>query len=115
MAQVPVEAMRSLTLLLSPMAPHLSEEVWQTLGHEGTLAYEAWPEWDEALCEETTVTMAVQVNGKVKAEITLPKDADQDLAKELAMAAPKVSALLEGKEVKKFIYVPGKIVNIVAK
>lgn len=113
--QVPGEAMRALTLLLSPMAPHLCEEVWQQLGHKDTLAYEPWPKWDEELCEEASITMAVQVNGKVKAEITLPQGANQDLAREAAMAAPKVIASIDGKEVKKFIYVPGKIVNIVAK
>ena len=90
-------------------------QVWEALGNEGTLAYAPWPEFDEKLCEVTTVTMAVQVNGKVKAQIELPKAADEDLAREIALGQPKVSDFLKGKEIKKFIYVPGRIVNVVAK
>ena len=88
-------------------------QVWEALGNEGTLAYAPWPEFDEKLCEVTTVTMAVQVNGKVKAQIELPKAADEDLAREIALGQPKVSDFLKGKEIKKFIYVPGRIVNVV--
>ena len=83
------------------------------LGNEETLAREPWPTYDEAMCEETTVTMGVQVNGKVRGEIQLPKDADESMARELALADPKVQKFTEGKEIKKFIYVPGRIVNVV--
>ena len=110
---VPEEALTKLTLCLSPFAPHLCEEVWSLLGHDDTLAYESWPTYDEALCEETTVTMGVQVNGKVRGEIQLPKDADEAMAKELALANDKVQKFTDGKEIKKFIYVPGRIVNVV--
>jgi len=113
--QVPVEAVTVLVLLLSPMAPHLAEEAWQLLGNSHTLAYEPWPVFDEALCIETTITMAVQVNGKVRSTIEISKTAEEVAAKELALADPKVIKFLEDKEVKKFIYVPGRIVNIVAK
>ena len=112
---VPAAAVRDLALLLSPMAPHLAEECWQMLGGTASLAYEAWPEYDEALCVETTVTMGVQVNGKVRAQIEIAKDADEEAARALALAEPKVQKFLEGKEVKKFVYVPGRIVNLVAK
>ena len=110
---VPEEALTKLTLCLSPFAPHLCEEIWSMLGNEETLAREPWPTYDEAMCEETTVTMGVQVNGKVRGEIQLPKDADESMARELALADPKVQKFTEGKEIKKFIYVPGRIVNVV--
>ena len=85
------------------------------LGNKDTLAYEGWPTYDEAMCVETTVTMGVQVNGKVRAQIEIAKDADEEAARALALAEPKVQKFLEGKEVKKFVYVPGRIVNLVAK
>jgi len=111
--QLPAEPVRNLALLLSPMAPHLGEEVWEMLGQEGGLAYAPWPEFDEAKCEETSVTMGVQVNGKARGSISLPKDATEAMAKELALADEKVAKFVDGKEIKKFIYVPGRIVNIV--
>ena len=79
------------------------------------MASHAWVEWDEAKCVGATVTMAVQVNGKVRAKISLAPDAAEDAAKELAFAEEGVQKFTEGKDVKKVIYVPGKILNIVAK
>jgi leucyl-tRNA synthetase len=111
--ELPREPTRALVLLLSPMAPHVAEEAWQLLGHADTLAYEAWPEFDDALCEEAFVVMGVQVNGKVRGQIRLPKDADEATARELALAEAKVEKFILGKEIKKFIYVPGRIVNVV--
>ena len=83
------------------------------LGSKETITYEAWPTFDAAACVETSVTMGVQVNGKVRGEIQIPKDADEATARELALAEPKVARFVDGKEVKKFIYVPGRIVNVV--
>jgi leucyl-tRNA synthetase len=111
--QVPREAITKLTLLLSPFAPHLGEEMWAKLGNDESLAYEPWPEYDAALCEVNTVTMGVQVNGKVRGEIELAKDAEEAEARELALADEKVAKFVGGKEIKKFVYVPGRIVNIV--
>jgi len=113
--QLPAEPVEKLALLVSPLAPHLGEEAWQMLGHEQSLAYEPWPEYDEAKCVETDVVMAVQVNGKVRAEIKIAKDAAEAEARELAAASENVQKFLDGKEVKKFIYVPGRIINFVAK
>ena len=110
---VPREPLTKLTLMLSPFAPHLCEEIWSMLGNKDTLAYEGWPTYDEAMCVETTVTMGVQVNGKVRGEIELPKDADEAVAKELALGNGNVQKFVDGKDIKKFVYVPGRIVNIV--
>ena len=112
-AAVPHEPLHKLTLCLAPFAPHLAEEIWQMLGHSDTLTYEPWPTYDAALAEETTVTMGVQVNGKVRGEISLPKDADEATAKQLALADAKVAKFVGDNDIKKFIYVPGRIVNIV--
>ncbi|KAL1523982.1 hypothetical protein AB1Y20_018897 [Prymnesium parvum] len=110
---LPEEPVSNLALLLSPMAPHLGEEVWQTLGNDGSLAYVPWPKYDEAKCVESTVTMGVQVNGKVRGEIQVSREADEATVKELALSNVKVAKFTDGKEIKKFIYVPGKIVNLV--
>jgi leucyl-tRNA synthetase len=113
--QVPREAAEKLTLMVSPFAPHLGEECWSLLGHDDTLAYHPWVEHDEALCVDNTVKMGVQVNGKTRGEIEIPKDADQEGAMAEAMKVQSVSNQLDGKDVKKIIYVPGRILNIVAK
>jgi len=112
---VPKEAAEKLALMVSPIAPHIGEECWSMLGHDKSLAYHEWVEYDEALCIDNTVTMGVQVNGKVRGEIEIAKDANQDAAMEEAMKQAKVVGQLEGKDVKKIIYVPGRILNIVAK
>jgi len=110
---VPREAMRALALILSPFAPHLGEELWRLQGNAASLAHEPWPAWDEALCVDDVVEMAVQVNGKVRGRVTLGRDASEDEARTAALSADGVASFTAGKQVKKFIYVPGKIVNIV--
>jgi leucyl-tRNA synthetase len=110
---VPREAMRAFTLILSPFAPHLGEELWRLLGSPSPLAFASWPQWDEALCIDDQVEMAVQVNGKVRGRVVLSRNASEDEARAAALAAEGVSGFTAGKQVKKFIYVPGKIVNIV--
>lgn len=113
--EVPLEAAEKLSLMVSPFAPHLGEECWSILGHEESLAYHEWVEFDEALCIDNTITMGVQVNGKVRGEIEIPKDADQETAVAEAMKQARVSNQLEGKDIKKIIFVPERILNIVAK
>ena len=108
------EAFETLIKLFGPMMPHLAEELWQELGHETLLAESPWPEVDESLLTQDTITVGVQVNGKRRAEITLPADADEAAAREIALSENNVKKFTEGKDIKKFIYVPGKIVNVVA-
>lgn len=110
---VPHEAAEKLALMVSPFAPHLGEECWSLLGHSKTLAYQPWVEWDESLCVDNTVKIGVQVNGKVRGEIEIAKDSPQDLAVQEALRQERVAFFLEGKTVKKVIYVPGRILNIV--
>ena len=107
--EVPREAVEKLALMVSPIAPHLGEECWNLLGHEDTLAFEPWVVFDEELCIDTTVKMGVQVNGKVRGQIEIDKNADQEIAMAEAMKESRVEAQLEGKEIKKIIYVPGRI------
>ncbi|NMD85705.1 leucine--tRNA ligase [Victivallis vadensis] len=111
--RVPREAAEKFVLLLSPFAPHIGEELWSTLGHAETLAYEPWPVWDEKVLEVNEVEILVQVLGKPKARLMMPVDADQEAASKLALAAPEVQAALGGKPVRKVIYVPKRLVNIV--
>ncbi len=111
--RVPREAAEKFVLLLSPFAPHIGEELWSTLGHAETLAYEPWPVWDEKVLEVNEVEILVQVLGKPKARLMMPVDAVQEAASKLELAAPEVQAALGGKPVRKVIYVPKRLVNIV--
>ena len=108
------EAIEFLIRGFNPMMPHITEELWAQLGHKTILAEMAWPEIDPTLLKSDSVTIAVQVNGKVKATITLPKDSDQKDAEATALADPGVQRALDGKQVRKVIVVPNKIVNVVA-
>ena len=110
----PREALEALTLLISPFAPHVAEEVWMKLGHDKSLAYERWPSFDEALCIDDADELAVQVNGKVRGHVDPPAAAPCETdARDAALAVASVKAAMVDKAIKKFIYVPGKIVNIV--
>ena len=111
----PRKTLEPFVLLLGPYAPHLSEELWGMLGHEGSNAYEAWPEADTSLLVEDTVTLAVQVNGKMRGKIELAADASQADAMSLAMAQENIAKFVgDEADIKKIIYVPGKILNVVA-
>ncbi|QEH37252.1 Leucine--tRNA ligase [Aquisphaera giovannonii] len=110
----PKSAMETFTLLLSPLAPHLAEELWQLLGHATTLAYEPWPTYDPALLKDDEVEVPVQVNGKLRARITVPADADAARLESAARGDERIVALLEGKTIRKVVVVPGKLVNFVA-
>ena len=112
--QLPKEYMEGFVKLLSPVAPHLAEELWSRLGHEETITYEEWPVYDEAKLVDDEVEIVVQLNGKVKAKLNVPADADKEQLEELAKNNEKVKEQLEGKTIRKVIAVPGKLVNIVA-
>lgn len=113
-AEAKREALETLVMLISPMMPHLAEELWHDLGHETLVADAAWPQVIEALTVDSSVKQAVQVNGKVRDVIEVPVDADKDAVEKLAMASDKIQKFIEDKTVRKVIVVPGKIVNIVA-
>ena len=101
--------------LLAPYAPHMAEELWHELALGESVHTQEYPEFDEALIKEDTIKLAVQINGKVRAEIEIPADASEDEVREVALANGNIKKHLTDKEIVKFIYVPGKIVNIVAK
>ena len=106
---------RTLLILLNPFAPHMTEEMWQQLGFEGQIAHAQWPAFDEAKCVDSTVEIAVQVNGKVRAKLVVPANISKDDAIAAAKADEVVAKLVEGKTICKEIHVPGKLVNIAVK
>ena len=110
---VPREAAEKLSLMLSPLAPHLAEELWQQLGHEKTLAYEKWPEVDESLIGEEEITIVIQVNGKKRDELRVGAETSAEEIERLALDSERVQAVLAGKPAKKVIVVPGRLVNVV--
>ena len=111
----PKEFAEGLIKLLSPVCPHICEEIWQILGHDDTIAYESWPEYDEAKCIDNEIEIAVQVNGKIKARLVIPADASQDDALAAAKGDPDVAKAIEGMQIIKELYVKGRLVNIVVK
>lgn len=111
---IPREAAETFVILLSPFAPHLCEELWSELGHEGTIAYVKWPEYDEKYLKASEVEIAVQVSGKIKARIMMAPDLSQEEMRDKAMANPAVSEAIGGRAIRKVICVPGRLVNIVA-
>ena len=111
----PKVVLESFTLLLSPYAPHLSEELWERLGNQGSNAYETWPTANKSYLIEDTVTLAVQVNGKMRGKIELGLDSPESDALSVAMQQKNISKFVpDEKAIKKVIYVPGKVLNIVA-
>jgi leucyl-tRNA synthetase len=107
--------LEQFVLLLAPFAPHVAEELWARFGHADSLAYAPWPGHDETLLEEDTVEIPVQVNGKLRGKVTVPKDASQAAILTLAKEEPHVAAQLAGKSIVKEIYVPGKMLNLIVK
>ncbi|WAG31435.1 leucine--tRNA ligase [Staphylococcus chromogenes] len=101
--------------MLAPIAPHIGEELWSILGHEGTITYQPWPSYDAELLEGDVVEIVVQVNGKVRAKLEIPKNASKEEMEQFAFENENVQQAIEGKNIKKVIAVPQKLVNIVAK
>jgi leucyl-tRNA synthetase len=114
-ANAPVvrEALESTVLLLAPFVPHIAEELWEALGNSGGVAAASWPIYDAAALVEDELTIVVQVNGKLRGKITMPAGADEQEVRAVALHDEKVKTHLDGKAVKKIVYVPGKLLNIV--
>ena len=113
--KIPREYAEGFVKLMAPVAPHMMEEIWHVFGHDESVQFAAWPTYDASKLVESTVEMAVTVNGKKRGNFQIAKDASREEAQAAATALPHVKEFLEGKEIKKVIVVPNKIVNIVAK
>jgi leucyl-tRNA synthetase len=116
----PIESLRILLRLLSPFAPHLCEEIWWRLGTKfpdsgfaGLASQSSWPNWNEEYLVVDEITYAVQINGKVRGHLTVPTSADRESVEKTALCDPAILEILDGKEVKKVIVVPGRLVNLV--
>jgi len=107
------EALETLVLLIGPMMPHLAESCWQMLGQQTLLAFARWPTADKRLVISDSITIAVQVNGKVRGQITVPRAAGEDSLREAALSLDSVKRQLDGKTARRIIVVPGRIVNVV--
>lgn len=111
---LPRGAMEGFVKMLSPLAPHVAEELWSMLGHTASITFEQWPAYDESYLVEDEVEIVLQVNGKVRSKVNMSKEATKEEMEEIALADEKVSSNIEGKTIRKVIAVPGKLVNIVA-
>ncbi|MFC7787014.1 leucine--tRNA ligase [Rossellomorea sp. GCM10028870] len=111
---LPKDYVEGFIKLLSPIAPHMTEELWSKLGHEGSISYEAWPTFDESKLVDNEVEIVLQVNGKVKAKVMIPRDMNKEDLEKTAMENDEIKSQIEGKTIRKVIAVPGKLVNIVA-
>lgn len=111
----PKSAMVAFGKLLSPMAPHIAEELWQLLGNADTIAYEPWPTYDEALTKSAEVEVPLQINGKLRAKITVPAECTKEELEKLAFTDSRIQELTSGKSIVKVIVVPGRLVNVVVK
>jgi leucyl-tRNA synthetase len=103
----------ALIVLLSPFCPHIVEELWEAVGHRESIIKAPWPQYDKEAIFEEEVIVVIQVNGKLRDRLLIPVSAEEETVKEMALASPKVRRHIEGKEVRKTIFVPKKLVNIV--
>jgi leucyl-tRNA synthetase len=107
------EAIDNLLLLLAPIAPHVTEELWQRRGGEYSIHTQAWPTWDEEVAKEDTIELVIQVNGRVRDKIEVAADLSDEELKQTALASDKAQTWLDGRQPRKVIVVKGKLVNIV--
>jgi leucyl-tRNA synthetase len=108
------EGIEALVLMLSPFAPHMAEELWESLGHPEGVVAAGWPEFDEAVAKAEEIVVPVQVNGKLRGRLTVPVDTSEDRLRELALADPQVQPHINGRSVKKVVVARGRLVSIVA-
>jgi leucyl-tRNA synthetase len=113
-AELPKDYIEGFVKLLAPICPHISEELWLKLGHSETISYAAWPAYDEAKLVDDEIEIVIQINGKIKAKMKVPADANRETLEQIAMDDNAVKEQIDGKTVRKVIAVPGKLVNIVA-
>ena len=113
-AIIPKAYAQGLIQLLAPLAPHISEEIWQKLGHQDSISHVTWPSYEEALTIEDQVEVVVQINGKIKAKVMVEANMAADALGELALNLPEIQAQLEGKTLRKVVAIPNRLVNIVA-
>jgi leucyl-tRNA synthetase len=107
------EAIDALVRMLAPFAPHMAEELWESLGHAGGIAAASWPEYDESVAKAEEIVVPVQINGKVRARLTVPADTTEDQLREIALADPQVRSHIAGREIKKVVVARGRLVSIV--
>jgi leucyl-tRNA synthetase len=107
------DVLKRFLVLLAPFAPHITEELWHRLGQKDSIHLQPWPKWDPKLVKEEIITLVIQVNGKVRDKIEVKANISEEKAKELAISREKIKKWIEGKEIKKVIFVPGKLINIV--
>ena len=107
--------MDTLILLLAPFAPHIAEEMWERMGNPGTTHQTAWPEYREEYLRTDEIEIVVQVNGKVRQKLSVPSGIDEESLKEKSLGDPRIQEWTDGKEIKKVIVVPKKLINIVVK
>ena len=107
------QSVETLGLLMAPFTPHLSEEIWHRLGGQGLVLRAPWPVYDPALAQEEKATIVVEINGKIRDKYETDPDTGEEEMKSLALALPRIQALLAGKAVRKVVFIKGKIINIV--
>ncbi|MDY6017927.1 MAG: class I tRNA ligase family protein, partial [Oscillospiraceae bacterium] len=111
----PKEFEEGIIKALSPITPHICEEIWEKLGHNDTIAFESWPTYDESKCVDDEIEIAVQINGKVREKLVVAAEAESDEVLAAAKALEKIAEAIDGKTVVKELYVKGRLVNIVVR
>ena len=107
------ESIETTVLLLAPFVPHIGEEMWQILGHKDSVLKASWPAFDKDIAREQTITLVIQVNGKVRSKIEIPADMPQEKIRQLVLEDAKTKEWIKDSPIKKFIVIPNKLVNIV--
>ena len=108
-----LKTIEKLTLLVAPMAPHIAEEIWKIINQEYSIHNQKWPDWDPDIAADEVFTMVVQVNGKLRDRLEVPVSINESDARTVALSSERVSTYISGKELRRMIYVPGKLLNIV--
>lgn len=107
------ETVETFLIAIAPFAPHFAEELWQRTGHQPSIFFQKWPKWDETYTTADSVTVAVQINGKLRGTITVKAESSEDLVVETASKHPAITKFLDGKQIRKKVYVKNRILNLV--